>query len=1120
MAKTIKKLFVLGTLVSGIFMALTACDFNLSLNSGNPSNQDSNISGNLSGEDSKPTVAALSGITVVSNKDGYERGEELDITVTANYDDGSNVKVTNYTVEGFNNSQTGTQTIKVTYEDKTTSLNVLVREPVFVGITASSNKQAYEYGEDLELTVIANYSDGSTTEVENYQVTGYNAQNPGEQTLLVSYEGKNYSLKVKVNDPILVSISLQGNKESYEYGEDLDLIVTASYSDGSNVRITDFTVEGFDCRQPGEQNVIVKYEGKTVSFNTVINNPVLTGISAATNKETYEYGEDLDIVVTASYSDDSTTNITDYEVEGFDKTKPGEQTVTIKYEGKTYTFKVTVNDPVLTGITAVSNKESYEYGDELDVTVEATYSDGSKVLVTDYQVEGFNSKEAGEQTLTFTFEGKTCTLKVGVNNKHNRFPADSFKAFLNNQGIKTTIPAPIGYYAWNDAVELEQDGSHYFYATTKDEGAVGTDSLADQYAVTLNSSNWTVEKNGNEYTAYKKDGDAQLTFSTNQGLFSLRADSYSEYPSKIVLGSMIKTRSLISNGDVIVIGHASEEFIVTGYENGLFSTSDCFANDEEISDVAKNAWRFTVNKSGNYFTLTDIYGRKLGAKGLGQLAWDEGVLEWSFLVTVKYTMIMSTNDAYGRLCFNTNDGTITTYKKTSSDDYLIYPQIFRVVETDLVYPTSFSLEGKETMGIGKTFKLNVNYVPENANAVSEIVWTSSNESVATVEKGNITGVSVGTATITATCKSKNNTLTNSFDVVVSENSGAAWTIMLYICGSNLESESGCATSDISEILKVNNQPDDVNIIMETGGTTRWKKYGIDANALSRYHVENKQLVLDEKLTKVNMGKRATFESFLNWGLEEYPADNVGVIFWNHGGALDGVCFDDSIGGSDSLTNSETATAYKNVLPNYGIDKLEFVGYDACLMQVQDIAEFNSHYFNYMVTSEETETGSGWVYDQWIDDVYNGKSTKDILKANVDSFINRNGGDQTLSYLVLSKMDDYYNKFEAMASAIKTTAKNNYSSFKSLLNNCKQFYGYSYYGLVDGYDFMNKLKANATYESYKTEIEAAQAAYSQLVGYSRHGSQAGNSNGLAVVAAVYCSYSTSETSFTNWRSIFK
>ena len=412
MATKIKKLFVLGTLVSGMFMALTACNFNQPVDSGSPSNQNSSISV----EDSKAssTKAALNSITVVNNKNGYERGEDLDLTVTANYADGTSIKVTNYTVEGFNNKQTGTQTIKVTFENKSTSLDVLVKEPVFVGITASSNKQNYEYGEDLELVVTADYSDGSKQEVKNYQVNGYNAQNPGEQNVVVTYEGKNFSLKVKVNDPIVVSITLEGNKEKYEYGEDLDLIVTASYSDGSKVEVTDYTVEGFDSKQPGNQTVTVKYEGKTSSFSTKINNPVLTGINVTTNKENYEYGEDLDLVVTASYSDNSTTNVSNYEVEGFNSKQPGEQTVTVKFEDKSYTLKVTVNNPVLTGITAVSNKDTYEYGDELDVVVEASYSDDTKVTIEDYQVTGFNSKESGEQTLTFTYEGKTCTLKVGV----------------------------------------------------------------------------------------------------------------------------------------------------------------------------------------------------------------------------------------------------------------------------------------------------------------------------------------------------------------------------------------------------------------------------------------------------------------------------------------------------------------------------------------------------------------------------------------------------------------------------------------------------------------------------------------------------------------------------------
>ena len=1126
MAKGIKKLLALSLLVTGISMALTACDFSRFLGGENfSSNQGINES--TSSSFSIPSDAVLNSITVVNNKDGYERGEELDLTVTANYSDSSTFVITNYQVEGFNSSQIGSQTITVTYEDQTSSLDVFVREPVLVNITATNNKTNYEYGEELDIVVTANYSDGSSVELKNYQISGYNAQMPGEQNVVISYEGQSYTLGVKVNDPILLGISVEGNHQSYEYGEELDIVVTASYSDGSSVRITNYEVEGFDSTNPGQQEVTIKYENKTCSFSTKVNNPVITGISVTNYKEIYEYGEELDIVVTASYSDGTTKEVTGYRVKGFNNKEPGYQTVRVEYDGKDYSFNVTISNPALLSITAVSNKDLYEYADELDVIVYASYSDGSTVEINNYQVTGFNSQEAGEQTLTFKFEGKSCTLKVSVNGKHNRFPADKLNSFLNNEGIKTFVPTPTGYYAWSDKVDLDQDGSNFFYTTTRDEGTVGTDCLADQYAVLLQANGWTVEGSKGEYSAKKANGDVEVSFSTKNGLFSLHVNSYIEFPNKVFTGTAVLNKSSLRDGDKIVLASLIEQFAMTNFENGYFNTEDCNCSESALENIHKNVWRFTLEKSGNYYHILDIHGRKLGTTGLNRLTWDEGCVEWALLFTTKSSIIMSTNSNYGRLCYNKLDGKISTYDKTSADENLIYPQIFKVTETDLIYPTSISLSGKEAINKGKTAKLEVKYYPENSNLGADINWTSSDETVATIDnKGLIKGVSAGKTTITAETVSKDKTLRSSFDVEVKEGMLDEWTIMIYMCGSNLESDDGLASADIEEMLRVSGQPDDVNIIIETGGTTYWHRYNIDASALSRYHIENKELVLDEKLQKANMGRQNTFESFLNWGLDNYPAEKTGVILWNHGGALDGVCFDDSTGSSDSLKNSETSKAFKNVFEAHGIDKLEFVGYDACLMQVQDIAEFNSHYFNYMVGSEETEVGDGWVYSTWIDDVYAGKDTSTILKATCDGFISKNGGDQTLSYLDLSKMSNYFEKFEAMAAAIKSTAKSNYSSFKNILSSVKSFGDYYYtsglhsYGTIDGYDLLNKLSSNATYSAYTNQINEVKSAYSSLVAYSKKGSKAGQAYGLVVIAGVYISYSTSETSFTNWRSIFK
>ena len=1005
------------------------------------------------------------------------------------------------------------------------SSNQSEKNATLESITAVNNRSSYEWGEELDVSVFANYSDGSSRQIDNYQVQGYNGQISGDHTVLFSYEGKTCSLDVRVNDPIIVSISAEGNKDTYVWGEDLNLEVKATYSDGSVSRVDQYEVGGFDSKNPGNQTVTIKYEGKTCSFDVLVNNPALTGITVSNYKDTYDWGEDLDLDVKATYEDESSKAVSNYEVEGFNKEKAGNQTVTVKYEDQSFTFDVLVNNPKMTSITAISNKDNYEYGEALDVTVYANYEDGTSEEISSYSVDGYNSKISGLQNVTIAYEGKSCSLDVAVKERVSLFPTTKLDSFLQLENVETVVPSPIGYEEWTNSVEKEQDGSNYFVAKTDDEGTVGVDSIADQYAALLNKENWNVERNNGFYTATYYEGDVILRFNTTNNCFSLRVESYIEFPDSKLVGSVLGSKYAIKDGMVVVLGNYSDSAVIKGFDNGALVAVDGDFNDRVMNTVDKDAWRFTLNQSGDYWTISDINGRKLGATGLGQLTWDEGSTEWKFTLTGKSTIIANAVKEYGRLVYDSTLKAITTYESTSGAN-MDYPQFFKLSESDIIYPTAISLDGRDSIGTGRASKLSLKYEPENANSLNDVFWSSSNEDVAIVdEKGMVTGVSVGNATITAKTKSRNAYLETSYDVEIREQVLDSWTIMLYVCGSNLESGSGLASADIAEILKVSGQPDDVNIILETGGTTYWHRYGIDANALSRYHVENKQLVLDQKLPKVNMGQQSTFESFLTWGLQEYPAEKTGVILWNHGGALGGCCYDDSTGWySDSLVASETASAYNNVFTANSISKLEFVGYDACLMQVQDIADFNAPYFNYMIGSEETENGEGWAYSSWIDDVYDGADTRTILKANCDGFISYYGlsCDQTLSYLDLSKMNNYREKFEAMAAAIKSTAKANWSAFKSIISKTYSYYGFSSYGLIDGLDFLDKLDANASYDAFDNEIAAAKAAYNELVGYSKCGTGAGASHGLAIVAATSsnCSYPSSETHFNNWRSIFK
>ena len=448
-----------------------------------------------------------------------------------------------------------------------------------------------------------------------------------------------------------------------------------------------------------------------------------------------------------------------------------------------------------------------------------------------------------------------------------------------------------------------------------------------------------------------------------------------------------------------------------------------------------------------------------------------------------------------------------------------------------------------TITVGETVKLTA-----SASDNSTISWSSNNTSVATVSNGVVTGKAAGNATITASATINGTKYNKTCSVTVQpkQTTNAEWTIMIYMCGADLESDNGLASSDIDEILKVSGQPDDVNIIIETGGASSWQSghsYTISNSKLERWHVENKALVKDDSLTYAGMGKTTTFQNFLEWGLTEYPAEKTGVIMWNHGGGMYGVCYDEK-DNDDSLLNNEVKTALSNTFTKLNrTEKLEFIGYDACLMSVQDVAEFNSEYFNYQISSEESEAGYGWDYDNWVDDLYAKKSTDNILKAIVDSFITDNGGanisnyqgytaDQTLSYLNLSYMDEYKAAWEAIANQLKSKlTSSNKSAFNSAIkNNIKHFAdtSYSYYCTFDAYDFVDKLGSSSSFSSYKVDdsyITAYKNAFAKLVEYNVAQKGAGNAKGVCMYwpnSSYYSNvgtyYATAQTNFSNWRSI--
>ena len=201
------------------------------------------------------------------------------------------------------------------------------------------------------------------------------------------------------------------------------------------------------------------------------------------------------------------------------------------------------------------------------------------------------------------------------------------------------------------------------------------------------------------------------------------------------------------------------------------------------------------------------------------------------------------------------------------------------------------------------------------------------------------------------------------DVAAGEGS---WAIYWYLCGSDLESGGGFASGDLGELMEVQ-LPENVNVVIETGGSSEWQNDVIDASKLQRWVYNSEGLMLVDEQPSASMGEAQTLADFLSFAKTNYPAEKTAVVFWNHGGgSVSGASFDE-LYDFDSLTLDEMYAAFSSVWePSAENQPLELVGFDTCLMATVDVANTFSDLAHYLVASEETEPANGWYYSQWVD----------------------------------------------------------------------------------------------------------------------------------------------------------
>lgn len=195
---------------------------------------------------------------------------------------------------------------------------------------------------------------------------------------------------------------------------------------------------------------------------------------------------------------------------------------------------------------------------------------------------------------------------------------------------------------------------------------------------------------------------------------------------------------------------------------------------------------------------------------------------------------------------------------------------------------------------------------------------------------------------------------------VIEETQAKQTIMLYIIGSNLESEGGLATDDLEEISRAT-LTDDTNIIIQTGGCTHWNNSFCNDDEVQRFCYKDGKFNELDNLGTVSMANIDALTDFITFAADEYPADDYVLILWDHGGGV-------PVGyGVDENFPDDMIYDYQL---GHGIAKtgvhFDSIVFDACNMCTLEVGMSLKDVADYMIGAESYVNGNGLAYTNWLD----------------------------------------------------------------------------------------------------------------------------------------------------------
>jgi len=351
------------------------------------------------------------------------------------------------------------------------------------------------------------------------------------------------------------------------------------------------------------------------------------------------------------------------------------------------------------------------------------------------------------------------------------------------------------------------------------------------------------------------------------------------------------------------------------------------------------------------------------------------------------------------------------------------------------------------------------------------------------------------------------------------------TVLAYIIAEN--SLYRFAKDDIDEMMQgITNMPDNNNMLvyvddLKNPRILRLYKNGTTACCDTVYQYNENKVSTDP----------AVFEKVLDYVIDNYPAQNYGLVMWSHGdGWLPATIKIDTrmIGidnGSDTSSDTgpemditDMASVLSDCIANKTKTKFDFILFDACFMQGVEVAYQLRNCANYIIGSPTEIPGPGAPYHKMIIPFFARTfDASSMVDAYYSYYINNTDYGAAMSAFKCSELENFAS---ATATALKTINNFTFSNYDVFYYCSDPSSSLPYY--YDINSFMKKMLTDVNYTTWKKALDAA-IPYKETTpwvfstGIGIHGGK------WTIDTNIYCGasfYLPKNTNKSSWNTFFK